>query len=149
MKTKLLLLVLALAAGFVVTGCDSIGEPLAARFNHPPVKRVFEAPPAKVFPAAVAALREMGYVIASAKEKAGTIEAYGRLGIDDSFRASSQHNCRVTITPTPDGAACDVEIEVREQVEERTGAGGMRQSEQVLPLGGIHQRFFDEVQRRL
>jgi hypothetical protein len=148
MNTKLLLLVLALGAAFPFAGCDTIGEPIAERFNHPPVKQVFEAPTAKVFAASVASLREMGYTIRSAKEKQGTIEAYGRLGIDDSFRTSSQHNCRVTINALPDGSS-DVQLEVREQVEERTGAGGMRQSEQVLPLGGVHQRFFEEVQSRL
>jgi hypothetical protein len=148
MKTKLLLLVFALGAAFPFVGCDSIGEPIAERFNHPPVKRAFEAPTEKVFAAAVASLREMGYTIRAAKEKTGTIEAYGRLGIDDSFRTSNQHNCRVTINALPDGSS-DVQIEVREQVEERTGAGAYRQSEQVLPFGGIHQRFFDEIQSRL
>ena len=148
MKSKLLVLALALGATFPFAGCDTIGEPIAARFNHPPVKQVFEAPTPQVFAAAVASLREMGYTIRSAKEKLGTIEAYGRLGIDDSFRTSNQHNCRVTINALPDGSS-DVQIEVREQVEERTGAGGYRQSEQVLPVGGVHQRFFEEVRSRL
>lgn len=148
MKTKLLSLVFALGAILFTAGCDTIGEPLAERFNRPPVKHTFEAPEAKVFTAAVASLREMGYTIRSAKAKTGTIEAYGRLGIDDSFRSSNQHNCRVTIAALPDGSA-DVQFEVREQVEERTTAGSYRQSEQVLPFGGIHQRFFDELQSRL
>ena len=148
MRTKLFPLVFALAAIVFTAGCDTVGEPLAARFNRPPVQRTFEAPAEKVFPAAVAALREMGYTIRSARAKSGTIEAYGRLGIDDSFRSSNQHNCRVTISDLPDGSA-DVQLEVREQVEERTTAGGYRQSEQELPFGGIHQRFFDELQSRL
>ncbi len=148
MKTKSLTLLLALGAAVFLGGCDTIGEPLSRRFNPPPVKEVVEAPANRVFDAAVAALREMGYTIRSAKPKQGLIEAYGRLGIDDAFRASNQHNCKVTIVATPDGAA-DVQIEVREQVEERTGAGLMRQSEQVLPRGGVHQRFFDELRSRL
>lgn len=148
MKSKLLSLGLALGAVFFLGGCDTIGEPLAERFSPPPVKRVVEAPPARVFDAAVAALREMGYTIRSAKAKEGMIEAYGRLGIDDSFRSSSQRNCRVWITATPDGAS-DVRIEVREQVEEKTGAGAMRQSEQTLPFGGVHQHFYDQLQSRL
>ncbi len=148
MNTKSLSLVLALGAAFFVAGCDTIGEPLAERFNPPPVKRIVEAAPDRAFSAAVASLKEMGYVIRTAKAKTGLIEAYGRLGIDDSFRSTNQHNCRVTITATPDGAA-EVRIEVREQLEERTGAGAMRQSEQTLPFGGIHQRFYDELQSRL
>ena len=148
MKSRLLILVLALGAAFPFAGCDTIGEPLTERFNRPMVAQTFEAPAAKVFDAAVASLRAMGYTIRTAKGSAGVIEAYGRLGIDDSFRASNQHNCRVTIAATPDGAA-EVQIEVREQVEERSGAGIMRQSEQVLPRGGVHERFFAEVQARL
>ncbi|MFT3829195.1 MAG: hypothetical protein QM691_05745 [Opitutaceae bacterium] len=148
MHTKLLSLVFALGAVLCTTGCDTVGEPLAERLSRPPVKRSFEAPEAKVFTAAVASLREMGYAIRSTKAKSGTIEAYGRLGIDDSFRSSNQHNCRVTIAALPDGSV-EVQFEVREQVEERTTAGGYRQSEQVLPFGGIHQRFFDELQSRL
>lgn len=148
MNTKSISLALALGAAFLLGGCDTIGEPLADRFSPPPVTRIVEAPPARVFDAAVASLRSMGFTIRSAHAKAGTVEAYGRIGIDDSFRASSQRNCRVRIAATPDGAA-DVQFEVREQVEERTGAGAMRQSEQTLPFGGLHQRFFDEVQSRL
>ena len=148
MKSQFLALSLALGAAFLLAGCDTIGEPLGERFNRPPVTQVFAAPAPEVFDAAVASLRAMGYTLRSAKAAAGVIEAYGRLGIDDSFRESSQHNCRVTITETPDGAA-DVRIEVREQMEERTGAGLMRQSERVLPRGGVHERFFAEVQARL
>jgi len=148
MKTRILTLVLALGAVLFVAGCDTVGEPLARRFNPTPVKQVVEAPIEKVFPAAVAALKEMGYKIRRATQKEGVIEAYGRLDIDDSFRSSSQHNCRVVITALLDGS-CDVQIEVRDQVEEHTGAGGLRQTEQVRPFGGIHQRFYDEVHRRL
>ena len=149
MKTRLLSLVCAIGALLATAGCDSVGQPIAARFAAPPpVTQVVEAPSTKVFPAAVAALREMGYTIRRAKEKEGVIEAYGRIDLDDSFRSSSQHNCKVVITVLPDGA-CDVQLEVRDQVEERTGAGGMFQSEKVRPYGGIHERFYDELRRRL
>ncbi len=148
MNTKFLSLLLAIGAAVLLGGCDTIGEPLGRRFNPPPVQEIVEAPAERVFDAAVAALREMGYTIRSAKPKQGLIEAYGRLGIDDAFRSSNQHNCKVTIVATPDGAA-DVQLEVREQVEERTGAGQMRQSEQILPRGGVHERFYAEVRSRL
>jgi hypothetical protein len=149
MKFRIFPLVCALGALLATAGCDSVGQPLSERFATPPaVKQVVEAPSAKVFPAAVAALREMGYTIRRAKEKDGEIEAYGRIGLDDSFRSSSQHNCKVVISVLPDGA-CDVQLEVRDQVEERTGAGGMYQNEKVRPYGGIHERFYDELRRRL
>lgn len=149
MQTRLLSLVCALGAMLATAGCDSVGQPIAERFaTPPPVKQIVEAPSAKVFPAAVAALREMGYTIRRAKEKDGVIEAYGRIDLDDSFRSSSQHNCKVVISVLPDGA-CDVQFEVRDQVEERTGAGGMYQNEKVRPYGGIHERFYDELRRRL
>ncbi len=148
MKTKLVSLLLALAAALFTGGCETVGEPFAQRFSQPAVHRVIEAKPERAFAAAVASLRGMGYTIRRAKAKDGVIEAYGRLGIDDSFRSSNQHNCTAATTETPDGAA-DVRFEVREQVEERTGAGLMRQSEQTLPFGGIHQHFYDELQRRL
>ncbi len=148
MNTKLLSLLLALGAAFLMAGCDTIGEPLSERFSPPPVKRVVEAPAARVFAAAKEALVAMGYRIGASSPKSGRLEAYGRLMVDDGFRASTQHNCRVTIVELPDGA-CDVQFEVREQMEERTGAGAMRQSEQTLPWGGVHERFFAEVQARL
>lgn len=148
MNTKTLVFALAASAMLLTAGCDTIGDPLAARFNPAPVERVVEAPAAKVFEAAVASLRAMGYTIRSARARTGEIEAYGRLGIDDGFRSSSQHNIRVRISGTDDGAA-RVGLEVREQAEERTGAGAYRQSEQTLPPGGIHERFFAELQSRL
>ena len=148
MKSKLLLLALALGAALFTAGCDTIGEPLNERFAPPPVKRVVEAPAARVFVAAKEALVAMGYRISAASAKSGRLEAYGRLRIDDGFTASTQHNCQVTIVALPDGA-CDVQLEVREQMEERTGAGAMRLSEQVLPWGGVHERFFGEVQARV
>jgi hypothetical protein len=148
MKLKLVLSVLALAAALFVGGCDSVGSPLAERFSPAPVVRTFEATPERAFAAAKGALEAMGYTIRSARVKTGVIEATGRLAIDDSFRSSDQHSCRVEITPTPDGAAV-VRLEVREAAEERTNAGAMRQSERVLPQGGTHERFFAELQSRL
>lgn len=148
MKTRFLSLSLALGAVLFTAGCDTIGEPLAARFDRPAVERMFEAPESRVFEAAVAALKEMGYTIRSARARSGEIEAYGRLGINDRFNASSQHNCRVRVLETAEGLT-KVEFEVRQQVEERTGAGQYRQSEQELPEGGIHERFFLEIETRL
>ncbi len=148
MQTRFPSLVLALVALLFTAGCETIGEPLATRFDRPPVERVYEAPETRVFEAAVAALKEMGYTIRSARPRTGEIEAYGRLGIDDSFSASSQHNCRARVLETAEGVT-KVEFEVRRQVEERTGAGLYRQSEQEMPEGGIHERFFLELESRL
>ena len=149
MNTRFISLALALGALLATAGCDSIGQPLSERFaTPPPVTQVVEAPAEKVFPAAVAALREMGYTVRTEKQKLGLIEAYGRIALDDSFRSSSQHNCKVLIIVLPDGA-CDVQFEVRDQVEERTGAGGMYRNEKVRPFGGIHERFYDELRSRL
>ena len=148
MKLKLVCSVLALGAALFLAGCESMGDSLAERFSPAPVVRTFEAPPERAFVAAKGALEDMGYTIRHARAKTGVIEATGLLAIDDSFRSSDQHLCRVEITPTPDGAAL-VRLEVREASEERTNAGAMRQSERVLPLGGTHERFFAELQSRL
>ena len=141
-------LLLVLGAALLAGGCDSVGGAMAERFAPAPVVRTFEAKPERAFAAATAALEAMGYTIRSARPKTGVIEAAGRLAIDDSFRSTDQHSCRVEITATPDGAAV-VRLEVRESSEERTNAGAMRQSERVLPLGGTHERFFSELQSRL
>lgn len=148
MKTKSLFSALAVFAALLLGGCESVGGSLAARFSPVPVVRTFEAPPERVFVAAKAALETMGYTIRSARPKRGVIEATGRVAIDDSFRSSGQYLCQVEITPTPDGAAV-VRLEVREASEERTNAGAMRQAERVIPNGGTHERFFEELQRRL
>jgi hypothetical protein len=148
MKPKLVCSVLALVVASFMGGCESMGDSLAERFSPAPVVRTFEAAPEHAFAAAKGALEAMGYTIRHARVKTGVIEATGRLSIDDSFRSSDQHLCRVDITPTPDGAAL-VRLEVREASEERTNAGAMRQSERVLPFGGTHERFFAELQSRL
>lgn len=148
MKTKSILSALAVLAALMLGGCESVGGSLAERFSPAPVVRTFEAPPERAFVAAKAALETMGYTIRSARPKRGVIEATGRVTVDDSFRSSDQYSCQVEITPTPDGAAV-VRLEVREASEERTNAGAMRQSERVLPQGGTHARFFEELQSRL
>ncbi|MBK8479047.1 MAG: hypothetical protein IPL39_23020 [Opitutaceae bacterium] len=148
MKTKSILPALAVLVALLLGGCESVGGSLAARFSPVPVVRTFEAPPERAFVAAKAALETMGYTIRSARPKSGVIEATGRVAIDDSFRSSDQYSCRVEVTSTPDGAAV-VRLEVREASEERTNAGAMRQTERVIPNGGTHERFFEELQRRL
>lgn len=148
MNTRFLSLVLALGAAVFTGGCDTIVQPVAARFDRPPVERVYEAPESRVFEAAVAGLKEMGYVIRAARPRVGVIEAFGRSSIDDSFSSSMQYNCRVRVMETADGVT-KVALEVRQQVEERTGAGQFRQSERELPESGIHLRFFTEIESRL
>ena len=149
MKLKHFSLGLGVVAALFLGGCESVGGSLSERFSPAPVVRTFEAPPERAFAAARGALEAMGYIIRSARPKSGVIEATGRLALDDSFRSADQHSCRVEITATPDGVAAVVRLEVREASEERTNAGAMRQSERVLPQGGTHLRFFEELQRRL
>ena len=149
MKTKSLCSLLAVFTALLLAGCESLGDSLAERFTPPPpVVRTLEASPDRVFTAATAALEAMGYTIRSARPKTGVIEASGRLFLADSFRAANQHSCRLEITATPDGAAV-VRLEVREASEERTNAGAMRQAERIVPEGGTHKRFFEELQGRL
>lgn len=148
MKTRVLPVTLVLGAVCLVSGCSSLGEPLAERFHRPPVVQSFAASPETVFAAATESLRAMGYTIRTARAATGEIEAYGSVGIDDGFQSANQRNCRVRVVPLPDGSV-DVQLEVREQMEERTNAGMARQSERVLPQGGVHERFFAELQHRL
>jgi hypothetical protein len=148
MKLKSLFSLPALLAALLLGGCQSMGGSLAERFNPAPVVRTFEAPQDRVFVAAKAALEALGYTVRSALPKRGVIEASGRLFLDNSFRSSDQLSCRVEITPTLEGPVA-VRLEVRKASEERTAAGAMSQSERVLPQGATHDRFFEELQRRL
>lgn len=148
MKSKQVFSVLALLAAVLLAGCHSMGGSLSERFNPAPVVRTFEAPQDRVFVAAKAALEAMGYTVRSALPTRGVIEASGRIFQDNSFRSTDQHSCRVEITSTREGAVT-VRLEVRKASEERTAAGAMSQSERVVPEGGTHARFFEELQGRL
>ena len=148
MQTNRYLLSFVLVGALALAGCQSVNESVRAHFTQAPVVRTIEADRDRTFKAALAALKAMNYTVARARAKEGVIEATGRIHAADNLRSAQQYTLHIEIEATADGWA-EVKVEARELVEEQTAGGAMIRSERPIPQGTPHNRFFDELQRRL
>jgi len=148
MHSNRCLLSLSLLVAVVLTGCQSVSNSVNAHFTQAPVVRTVEADRDRTFHAALAALKAMNYTVNRSRAREGLIEATGRIYADSNLRSAQQYTLHIEIEATADGRA-DVKVEARELVEEQRAGGSMMRSERPIPQGTPHNRFFDELLRRL
>ena len=142
MNISRLFFLLGLASVF--TGCNSLSERMAERFDPaPPQTRVIASDQKTVFYAAQKALKRMDFVLTKSAAAQGIINAQSSIRDTAVFGAGRQFTFEIKVHGA-NPARTNVDVRLTELLEGdfKTGATGMK-----LRAHGLYDSFFEQLEQ--
>jgi hypothetical protein len=146
MKKTILGLAL-LASAFLLAGCDSISDRLEG--DTPPRVQVIQADPRTTFAAARTALDGIGFRFTHGGPAEGLMEAIGPIEPGDLPGSSHQVSLRAEFHPTLDGKSTQVDVWLRDAVEQDPEDKLHPATEAPMPDTPLYEVFFREIAQNL
>jgi len=151
MKNLRFLLLPAIAIA-LLTGCGSVQtvrSTVKERFaSQAPRKRSFEGNQRQIYDAAKITMEKLGYQMAAGGPAQGRLEGFSKVGSGDDFRSSRQRSVELRMEPM-DGGLVEVQLLLREIIEEDFARGGAPTTESAVRDPGSYEAFFNELGRQL
>ena len=141
----------ACIAALFLAGCESdVSESVASALSprEAPRSRVFQADSKAVYPAARAALDEMGYRFEKGGPAEGKIEAISGISSGEDTGSSRQVSLKVHIEPTAD-ASCEVTASFTEIIESDSSNQPGMATQTPLRDTPLYEVFFRNIQQGL